>query len=138
MIAQFLLIALLPAMLAAAAGWDLASFTIPNSLNLRRGRHFRRLCAVSGTFRAARSAYIFWPVSSGLRRGLRLFALGYIGGGDAKLYAGASLWLGPQDLVIYTLVATILGGLLTINAFGASPVAAARRAGAPGLDFEAA
>ena len=29
-----------------------------------------------------------------------MFALGYIGGGDAKLYAGVVLWLGLHDLVL--------------------------------------
>ena len=33
-------------------------------------------------------------------------------------YAGAALWFGPHDLVIYTLVATILGGFLTLMLLG--------------------
>ncbi len=47
-----------------------------------------------------------------------MFARNFIGGGDAKLYAGAALWLGLHDLVVYTLVATILGGLLTLLLLG--------------------
>jgi prepilin peptidase CpaA len=50
--------------------------------------------------------------------GFTMFARNYIGGGDAKLYAGVALWLGPHDLVAYSLVATILGGLLTIMLLG--------------------
>src|SRR6185312_624283 len=88
MTAQFLIIAVLPAMLLAAACWDLTSFTIPNPLTL----------ALAATF--------------------ALFAAGYIGGGDAKLYAGAALWLGMHDLVVYTLIATILGGFLTLTLLG--------------------
>jgi prepilin peptidase CpaA len=113
MIAQFLLIALLPAMLAAAAGWDLASFTIPNSLNLAVAATFGAFALFLGLSAGAIGLHLLAGFI-GLAAGFALFALGYIGGGDAKLYAGASLWLGPHDLVIYTLVATILGGLLTI------------------------
>jgi prepilin peptidase CpaA len=50
--------------------------------------------------------------------GFALFAFGYIGGGDAKLYAGAALWLGLHDLLVYTLIATILGGFLTLALLG--------------------
>ena len=40
MIAEILLLVVLPPLLAAAAGWDLASFTIPNFLSLARGAAF--------------------------------------------------------------------------------------------------
>lgn len=113
MIAQFLLLIALPALLAAAAVWDVSSFTIPNYLSL----------AVAGTF-ALFALAIGLPFASlglhllagliGLIIGFTMFARNYIGGGDAKLYAGMALWFGPHDLVAYSLVATILGGLLTL------------------------
>lgn len=114
MIAQFLLLAVLPALLAAAASWDLASFTIPNFLSL----------ALAGTFALFALVLSFSPGAvglhlltgfAGLAIGFALFALNYIGGGDAKLYAAMSLWLGPHDLLSYTLVAAILGGVLTLT-----------------------
>ena len=43
--------------------------------------------------------------------GFTLFSLGYIGGGDAKLFACASLWLGLSALPGYALVASFGGGL---------------------------
>lgn len=113
MIAQFFLLIALPALLAAAAVWDVSSFTIPNYLSL----------AVAGTF-ALFALAIGLPFASlglhllagliGLIIGFTMFARNYIGGGDAKLYAGMALWFGPHDLVAYSLVATILGGLLTL------------------------
>ena len=63
---------------------------------------------------AALQAFIFWPGLIGLAAGFTLFALGYIGGGDAKLFAGIALWLGLHDLLAYTLVAAMLGGFLTL------------------------
>jgi prepilin peptidase CpaA len=114
MIAQFLVLAILPALLAVAAGWDLASFTIPNFLSL----------ALIGVFVPFALALHFSPTllglhvvagAAGLAAGFTLFALNYIGGGDAKLYAAVGLWLGPHDLLSYTLVAAILGGVLTLT-----------------------
>jgi prepilin peptidase CpaA len=114
MIAQFLIVAVLPAMLAAAALWDLASFTIPNPLTLALAAMFGVFALTLGFSPALAGTHLLTG-SAGLVIGFALFALGYIGGGDAKLYAGMALWLGAHDLVIYTLVATILGGLLTLT-----------------------
>jgi prepilin peptidase CpaA len=114
MLAQFLLLMMVPALLAAAAVWDLASFTIPNYLSLA-------LAALFGVFALATGLS---PTSAGLHLlaglialaiGFTMFALNYIGGGDAKLFAGVALWLGLHDLVAYSLVATILGGVLTLT-----------------------
>lgn len=114
MIAQFLLIAVLPAMLAAAAGWDLASFTIPNLLTFALAAAFGVFALVVGLSPGAAGLHLVAGLIA-LMLGFALFALGYIGGGDAKLYAGAALWLGLHDLVVYTLVATMLGGFLTLT-----------------------
>ena len=114
MLAQFLLLLVLPALLAAAAVWDLASFTIPNTLSL----------ALAATFSIFALALGFSPAAIGLHLlagllaliiGFTMFALNYIGGGDAKLFAGVALWLGPHDLVTYSLIATMLGGVLTLT-----------------------
>ena len=37
-----------------------------------------------------------------------------IGGGDAKLFAGAALWLGLNALYEYALIVTLLGGVLSL------------------------
>ena len=42
------------------------------------------------------------------------FARGWIGGGDAKLAAATALWIGFSHLMDYLLVASILGGGLTL------------------------
>jgi prepilin peptidase CpaA len=117
MIAQFLLVALLPAMLFAAAGWDLTSLTIPNFLNVAVASTFGVFALLLGLSPGAVGMHLL-AGSIALAIGFALFALGYIGGGDAKLYAGAALWLGPHDLLVYTLVATILGGFLTLTLLG--------------------
>lgn len=43
-----------------------------------------------------------------------MFARGWMGGGDAKLAAGTGLWLGIDHVLEYVVVASILGGVLTL------------------------
>jgi prepilin peptidase CpaA len=43
-----------------------------------------------------------------------MFAFGWVGGGDAKLAAATGLWFGFGALLEYTLLASILGGGLTL------------------------
>ena len=114
MIAQFLLLAVMPALLAVAAGWDLASFTIPNFLSLAVAVAFGLFALALGLPLGGFGSHLLAGLI-GLAVGFALFALGYIGGGDAKLYAGVALWLGPHDLLAYTLVAAMLGGLLALT-----------------------
>src|SRR5690606_12645484 len=42
------------------------------------------------------------------------FAFGWIGGGDAKVAAAAALWFGFDHLLEYLLIASALGGVLTL------------------------
>jgi prepilin peptidase CpaA len=114
MIAEILVIVALPLLLAIAAGWDLASFTIPNFLSLALLAAFAMFAVAAGlTFTA-----IGWHLLAGLLGlsiGFTLFALGYIGGGDAKLFAAVVLWLGFKDLMPYALLASLFGGVLTLG-----------------------
>jgi prepilin peptidase CpaA len=113
MIAEILVLVALPALLVAAAGWDLASFTIPNFLTLALLAAFPLFAVAAGLTLTA----IGWHLLAGLvglGLGFTLFALGWIGGGDAKLFAAVALWLGFKDLVPYALVASLCGGALTL------------------------
>jgi prepilin peptidase CpaA len=114
MIAEILVIVALPLLLVAAAGWDLASFTIPNFLSAGLLAAFAVFALAAGLTLHA----VCWHVLAGLLGlfiGFTLFALGYIGGGDAKLFAAVALWLGFKDLMPYALLASIFGGVLTIG-----------------------
>src|SRR5690606_13650224 len=46
--------------------------------------------------------------------GFALFAFGWIGGGDAKLAAATTLWLGFGLTLPYLVYAALLGGVLTL------------------------
>ncbi len=43
-----------------------------------------------------------------------MFAFGWIGGGDAKLFTAAALWMGWPDLLTFAAYAALAGGVLTV------------------------
>ena len=112
--AELLVIVVLPALLALAAGWDLASFTIPNALQAALVAVFVVFAFAAGMAPAAAGWHLL-AGGLGLAFGFSLFALGYVGGGDAKLFACVALWLGFHDLAQYALAASLAGGGLTLT-----------------------
>lgn len=113
MVAELLVLVALPLLLVTAAGCDLASFTIPNFLSAALLALFVLFALAAGLSLSA----IGWHLLAGLLGlviGFSLFALGYVGGGDAKLFAATVLWLGFKDLLPYALLASICGGALTL------------------------
>ncbi len=117
MTAELLVLIVLPALLALAAGWDIASFTIPNFLQLALIGSFAVFVVATGMTPASIGGHLLAGFL-GLVIGFTLFALGYIGGGDAKLFACVLLWLGFTNLLDYTLIASALGGGLTLAILG--------------------
>jgi prepilin peptidase CpaA len=113
MIAELLVLLVLPALLATAAGWDLASFTIPNFIQVALLAVFVVLVFALGMTPGVFAAHMLAGFV-GLIVGFSLFALGYVGGGDAKLFACVALALGLHDLLDYALMASVLGGALTL------------------------
>ncbi|HEX4079680.1 MAG TPA: prepilin peptidase [Rhizomicrobium sp.] len=117
MIQEFLVLVLVPAVLIAAAGWDLASFTIPNFLQAVLIAGFALFALASGMPLAALGWHLL-AAFIGLAIGFTLFALGFVGGGDAKLFACVALWFGIPDLIDYALIASVFGGVLTLVMLG--------------------
>ena len=108
-----LIIVAFPALLAYAAFSDLFTMTISNRISIALVIGFFAIAAVLHMPLAA----IGWHVSCGLAVlavTFVLFAMGWIGGGDAKLAAGIALWLGFEHLADYGLVAALIGGVLTL------------------------
>ena len=104
---------LFPALMAFAAASDLFTMTISNRVSLALAAGFLVLAAVSGM-----SAYdILLHVGAGvtvLAIGFACFAMGWVGGGDAKVAAAAALWFGFAHLMNYLLYASLFGGALTL------------------------
>ena len=113
MIPEFVVLVLVPAVLIAAAGWDIASFTIPNFLQAVLLAGF----AIFAVFTRMPMATLGWHLAAaliGLCVGFLLFARGLVGGGDAKLFACVALWFGFPDILSYAVIASVFGGVLTL------------------------
>jgi len=114
-----ILMAVLPALLAAAAVSDLTTYTIPNVIPgamILLFVAFLIIVALGGHGMSWRETGLHVLAGSlGLLAGMGMFAAGWIGGGDAKLFAAALLWLGWDALFDYAIMATLLGGALTFG-----------------------
>jgi prepilin peptidase CpaA len=113
-----LLVAFLPALLVAAAICDLTSYTIPNIVPASMILLFITFLAAMGLkghpLDWSSIGLHFLAGFIGLVAGMAVFAAGWVGGGDAKLFAAVALWFGWNDLFDYAILATLLGGCLTI------------------------
>jgi len=113
MLGSVLLFAPFVLLLLLAAGWDLASFTIPNFIPAVLLVAFF-VFAISADMAPGLALSHAAAGGLGLLAGFGLFALGYIGGGDAKLFACVAVWFGLHDLPEYVLTASLFGGALTL------------------------
>ena len=104
---------LFPALMAFAAASDLFTMTISNRVSLALLAGFLALALLSGM-----GLYdVLSHVGAGaavLTVAFGCFAMGWIGGGDAKVAAGAALWFGFGHLLNYLLYASLFGGALTL------------------------
>ena len=120
-----LILVIFPFCMAFAVVSDLLSMTIANRVSALLVVSFAAIAPMTGM---EWSAYA-WHWAAGvsvLAVTFGLFALGGMGGGDAKLLAATALWMGfGITLLEYLVTAAILGGALTLLIlwFRSSPVA---------------
>lgn len=124
----FLLSAVFPALTIVAALKDVTSFTIPNWISLALLAAFAPAAVVCGLgwHEAGLAAAVGF---GGLVLGMAMFTFGWIGGGDAKLMAACSLWLGFPAVMPFLLVTALCGGglalaLLALRSVWLRPLAA--------------
>ncbi|WP_421864589.1 A24 family peptidase [Parvibaculum sp.] len=110
---SMLFLAVFPLAMIFGGLWDLTTMTIPNLLTVA----FALAFAVLVPFLGLTWQEVGLHVAAGvlmLLVGMGLFALGWIGGGDAKFIAATALWIGMSDLLAYLILASIFGGVLTL------------------------
>ncbi len=104
---------LFPALMAFAAASDLLTMTISNRVSLALAACFLVVALPGGM-----GAYdILLHAGAGatvLVVALGCFAMGWVGGGDAKIAASVALWFGFAHLMDYLLFASLFGGALTL------------------------
>lgn len=122
---EALIFVVFPFCMLFAAISDMLSMTIANRVPLLLLAVFVVVAPLTGMGWAA----LGWHLAAGglvLAVTFGLFAMGGMGGGDAKLLAATAVWMGfGPCLVQYVVVSALLGGLLTlaILAYRKSPLA---------------
>ena len=115
---QAALLTVFPVLVIVAALTDVTSFTIPNRISVLLVAAFFPAALALG--RPLSEIGLDVGVCAGaLIAGMGMFGAGWIGGGDAKLLAAASLWLGLGALPVYLMVTAVAGGglaLMLLNA----------------------
>ncbi|MDN3276307.1 prepilin peptidase [Frankia sp. RB7] len=104
---------LFPALMAFAAASDLFTMTISNRVSLALVAGFFVLAFAGGM-----APYeLLSHVGAGallLVAAFTCFAMGWMGGGDAKVAASVALWFGFGPLMDFLLYASLFGGALTL------------------------
>lgn len=112
MLVMFMIVAF-PALLAYAAFSDLFTMTISNRISLGLIVSFFIVAAALHMPIEAIALHVGCGLAV-LAGTFVLFAMGWIGGGDAKLAAASALWMGFERLADYGLIASMIGGALTL------------------------
>jgi len=114
---QTALLMIFPALVILGGVKDLVSYRIPNWISLALIAGFLAAAGAGLAAGAAPGALAMNLAAglAGLVLGVALFALGWIGGGDAKLFAAAALWLGWPAVPVYLGVTGIAGGAVAVG-----------------------
>lgn len=102
-----------PLLMAYAASSDLLTMRISNRLVLLLVGGFFVLALLAGFSLQTIGMHVVAAIAV-LAFSFGFFALGWIGGGDAKLIAATTLWFGFGSILPYLVYASLLGGALTL------------------------
>lgn len=110
---------LLFVLLGAAALTDIRSFRIPNAIPLAVAVTALILLVI---FRAPSDEFVAAAASGliGLAVGYALFAIGWMGAGDGKLFAAAACWFAPAALLAAGLFVSLAGVAVSLSILGIS------------------
>jgi len=113
---QSLLLLLCPALVIVGGVHDLVTYRIPNWISLALMAVFVVTAGVAlagGTPLSTIGLHVAVGTVA-LVIGFAMFTFGWIGGGDAKLFASAALWIGWPAAGTYAASTAIAGGALSI------------------------
>ena len=128
---QAFLLTVFPALTIIAALTDAVTFTIPNRISLLLlFSFFPTIFALGLPLQV--SGINLAIGAAALAVGIGMFTMGWIGGGDAKLFAASALWLGLPAMTTFLLVTAVAGGGLAVLLLNMrSPLLKPFLAGAP-------
>lgn len=105
---------LFPLLMAYSALSDLFTMTISNVISIVLVLSFVIMAELAGMEWSTLAMHLAAGLAALLVTFI-FFALGWVGGGDAKLAAATAVWLGWDNLVNYGLQASVLGACLTLG-----------------------
>ncbi len=111
---QEIVLPVFPALAVWAGLKDATSYTIPNRVTIAVAAAFVPAALIAGLPLPQVGVALLAGLAA-LVAGMAMFAFGWIGGGDAKLFAGCALWLGVPAVVPFMLWTGIAGGLLAVG-----------------------
>ncbi|MDO9430982.1 MAG: prepilin peptidase [Pseudomonadota bacterium] len=114
---QAVLLLIFPALVIVGGLRDLTSYIIPNWISGLLILGFAPAALAVGLPLSAVGLHLGVGVAA-LVIGMAMFALNWIGGGDAKLFAAGALWLGWPASMEYVIVTGLAGGALTFALLG--------------------
>ena len=110
---EYPLLLVFPIAMAFAAAFDLFTMTIPNKISMGLVAAFVVVAPLSGLPWATIGIHAATGFAI-LVVGFGCFLRGWVGGGDVKLLAACTLWLGFDSLPQFLLTVGILGGVLSV------------------------
>jgi prepilin peptidase CpaA len=111
---EALIFVVFPFCMVFAAVSDMLSMTIANRISLMLIATFTVVAPLTGMDWAT-YGWHFAAAGLALSVTFAMFAIGGMGGGDAKLIAASSLWMGfSLNLLVYLITSTMIGGVLTL------------------------
>jgi prepilin peptidase CpaA len=122
---EALIFVVFPFCMVFAAVSDMLSMTIANRVSLVLIATFVVVAPLTGMEWTTYAGH-FAAAGLALSVTFAMFAIGGMGGGDAKLIAASSLWMGFNfNLISYLLISSVIGGVLTllILSYRKSPLA---------------
>lgn len=122
--------AVFPAAVIFAAVRDLTTFTIPNWISLAVIVLFFPIALIIHLPTPRLEGAVLACVVA-LVLGVGMFALGWIGGGDAKLFAASALWMGWPAVLPFLIWTSVAGGVLSLSLLASRKLAGYYSLGGP-------
>ncbi|MBC7767883.1 MAG: prepilin peptidase [Phycisphaerales bacterium] len=104
-------LAVFAGLLLYAAATDATRLIIPNWLSLALAAIYPAAALMNGAPLTDVGVHLLFAAGV-LAVGFFLFAANVIGGGDAKLLAGAAVWTGPEAFLVFIVWTVVAGGVL--------------------------
>lgn len=111
----YLFLLMLPFTVFLAGAFDLYTYQIPNELSITLVIGFYIFALINPNMTWSDIAAHSIVGTLAFITCFIMFCFGIFGGGDAKILAASSLWIGASDFIPYLYSITIFGGLLALS-----------------------